>query len=70
MKEEKCECDFGSVEYSVSLFESVHLLDVMHEIAARDVLHHKVQSIRRLKTQLARSPSTPERNGLGREALP
>ena len=48
VEEKQCQSYFGSIENSVSFFESVHLLDVVHEISAGNILHYKVESIRRL----------------------
>ena len=50
VEEEECQGDFGSVKDCMSFFKSVYLLDMVHKVSTGNILHYKVESIRRLKS--------------------
>ena len=52
MEVEKCSCNFGCIKTSLGLFESLLLLNMIHEIATVYELHHKIQPTGSLKSRI------------------
>lgn len=52
MEVEKCSCNFGCVKASLGLFESLLLLNMIHQITTVYELHHKIQPTGSLKSRI------------------
>ena len=52
MEVEKCGCNFGCIKTSLGLFESLLLLNMIHQITTVYELHHKIQPTGSLKSRI------------------
>ena len=52
MEVEKCGCNFGCIKTSLGLFESLLLLNMIHQIATVYELHHKIQPTGSLESRI------------------